>query len=138
MMVTYENNNELQELIIMEWKCMTGCNAECCGIVPIQEQKYKIFKRRIKKKIVEVMRSGSYIIPMTEDISCAFLSNNHRCTIYEHRPMICRLYGINKDLQCPYIDIEGNKRTDQEAIDTKELIKSQTKTRMDMIESGKI
>jgi hypothetical protein len=42
----------------MEWKCTTDCNAECCGIVPIHIQRYNIFGRRIKKKIVDTMRLG--------------------------------------------------------------------------------
>ena len=121
----------------MEWKCVESCNAECCGIVPMPIQKYNIFKRKIKKKIIDNMRLGNNIVLITKDGSCAFLNNN-KCSIYDNRPMICKLYGTIEKLQCPYVDINGNKRTDQEIIATKELIKSQDKDRIDIIMSEKV
>lgn len=121
----------------MEWKCMENCNAECCGIVPIPVQKYNIFKRKIKKKIIDTMRLRNDIVLLTKDGSCAFL-NGHKCSIYDNRPMICKLYGTIEQLQCPYVDIHGNKRTDQEIVAAKELIKLQDKSRIDIIMSGEI
>jgi Fe-S-cluster containining protein len=118
----------------MEWKCITDCNNECCGIVPIPIQKYNIFKRKIKKKIVDTMRLEGHIVLMTEDGSCAFL-NDKECSIYNNRPMICKLYGTIERLQCPYVDIHGKQRTDKEIIVTKKLIDSQTKDRIDIVMS---
>lgn len=115
------------------WNCIENCNAECCGVVPIPTQKYRIFKRKIKKKIREIMILRDHTVLMTEDCSCPFLDDNHKCSIYEHRPMICKLYGTSNKLPCPYVDINGNKRTEEDIIKTKELIKSQDKVRMDML-----
>lgn len=121
----------------MEWKCVENCNAECCGIVPMSIKKYNIFKRKIKKKIIDNMRLGNNIVLITKDGSCVFLDNN-KCSIYDNRPMICKLYGTIEKLQCPYIDICGNKRNDQEIIAAKELIKSHDKDRIDIIMSEKV
>jgi len=117
----------------MEWRCITGCRAECCGIVPMPIQTYNIFKRKIRKRIIDTMKLKGHIILMTEDASCVFLDNNHKCSIYEHRPKTCKSYGMIDELQCPYIDIRGNRRTEQDAITTKELITLQNKIRIDMI-----
>lgn len=124
-------NNIMGEMI--KWNCVENCNAECCGMVPIPSQTYKIFKRKIKKPIKDVMKLCGNIVLITEDCSCAFLDNNHKCSIYGHRPEICKLYGTIKELQCPYVDVYGYKRTEDDTIKTKELIKLQDKVRMDMV-----
>lgn len=118
----------------MEWKCKIGCSAECCSIVPIPIQKYNIFRRKIRKKIVDTMRLGGNIVLMTEDGSCVFL-NDRTCSIYNNRPMTCKIYGTVDKLQCSYVDMNGNKRSDEETIVTKELVHSQYKDRMDIIMS---
>lgn len=118
---------------VVRWRCIQGCNAECCGIVPIPSHTYRIFKRKIKKKIIDLIKLKGHFILMTEDASCIFLDSNHKCAIYEHRPNLCRLYGTIEELQCPYIDINGNKRTEQDTIAFKKLIELQNKTRIDMI-----
>lgn len=115
------------------WSCIDGCNAECCGIVPIPIQTYNRLKNKIKKQIMETMRLRGHIISMTKDCSCVFLDDNHKCIIYNHRPMICKLYGTTEELPCPYIDINGNRRTEEDIIKIKELIRLQNKTRADKL-----
>lgn len=121
----------------MEWRCINGCNAECCGIVPVPIQKYNIFKRKIKKKIVDTLRLGSHIVLITKDGSCAFLEDK-KCSIYNNRPVICKLYGTVEKLQCPYVDINGYKRSDKETMIIKELIESQIDERINMVMSEKV
>lgn len=79
------------------------------------------------------MKLKGHIVLMTDDLSCAFLDNNYRCSIYDHRPMICKIYGTTEKLPCPYIDTNGNKRTGEDVVKTKELIRIQDKIRMNMI-----
>ena len=33
---------------------------------------------------------------------CSALTADKRCSIYENRPMVCRLYGTDKRIQCPH------------------------------------
>lgn len=33
---------------------------------------------------------------------CTMLTDEGRCGVYEHRPMICRLYGVFEGLRCEY------------------------------------
>ena len=97
----------------MEWKCIDGCKAECCGIVPIPKELAKKHEEKAQVKAVEIMPfSNNDIVPMTEDAFCIFLNRNTRkCIIYDERPEVCRRYGLAEDLQCAYVDIRGKTRT---------------------------
>lgn len=37
-----------------------------------------------------------------ESQMCSFLTDEGRCSVYDLRPMICRLWGASEDLKCPY------------------------------------
>jgi Fe-S-cluster containining protein len=97
----------------MEWKCVEGCKAECCGIVPIPKELAKKHEEKAQVKAVEIMPfSNSDIVPMTKDAFCIFLDRDtKKCVIYEERPDVCRKYGLIEDLQCQYIDVRGKTRT---------------------------
>ena len=42
-------------------------------------------------------------VPMIrEDLSCGYLTKDHRCSIYAARPLICRVFGTAKNLSCPH------------------------------------
>ena len=116
-----------------KWNCVTNCKAECCGITLIPIQTYNRFKHKVKKQIIEEIKFRCHVVLMTNDISCVFLDDDCKCLIYEYRPFTCKLYGTIKELQCPYIDVYGYKRTEQDIIKTKELIKLQNKIMMDRI-----
>lgn len=34
--------------------------------------------------------------------SCTMLTDDRRCSVYEIRPLICRLWGITRSMPCPY------------------------------------
>lgn len=49
-----------------------------------------------------IIPPGIRVHPTQGDLTCSHLSDAGRCTIYEHRPLVCRLYGAVKKLQCPH------------------------------------
>lgn len=56
--------------------------------------------------------------PLTHDpatLTCSALDDDHRCRIYEHRPMLCRVYGVAEGLQCPHGCEPEKLLTDAEA-----------------------
>jgi Fe-S-cluster containining protein len=97
----------------MEWKCIEGCKAECCGIVPIPKELAKKHEKMAQVKAMEIMPFGNNdIVPLTEDAFCIFLDRKtKKCVIYEERPEVCRRYGLAEDLPCAYIDLRGKTRT---------------------------
>lgn len=47
------------------------------------------------------MQDAGVALPgVTDRLVCTHLGKDGRCGIYEHRPMICRLFGAVQDLQC--------------------------------------
>jgi RNA ligase (TIGR02306 family) len=65
----------------------------------------------------------------TEGNSCPYLGLDFKCSIYEDRPEVCRLYGNEQDinLTCQYQDKNGRMRSRQE----KRIIESKIKKFMD-------
>jgi len=74
--------------MIPSFTCIPGCTI-CCGPVPFS---------KIERKAVKGKKRGS-----TEGLACAY-ECKEGCSIYEHRPIICRLFGTVNDpsIQCKY------------------------------------
>lgn len=77
--------------------CQCG---ECCGnILPLTEKEKKEIRRYIKANGIKERRE---MIPLAEpvyDMTCPFLQprkKDHKCSIYEVRPEICRAYRCDK------------------------------------------
>jgi len=68
---------------IPSFKCKEGCTS-CCGPIPFT--KWEWDKVNNKRKV--------------KGIDCPYAKSG--CEIYEQRPLICRLYGTVKGMQCPY------------------------------------
>lgn len=101
--------------------CMERCRASCCGYVPIPIETYKKYPPLVYSDIQEFEgndeltgRTGGFVI-VTQNNHCAYLIDN-LCTIYEHRPEVCRKFGdeSHPNLFCPYQDKDGRPRSRQE------------------------
>jgi len=66
------------------FKCKEGC-CDCCGPIPFSPWEWSRVSDKRKAK----------------SIDCPYATNGH-CEIYEQRPLICRLYGTVKKMQCPH------------------------------------
>lgn len=73
---------------IPSFECIPGCH-DCCGPVPMSKIEMKAIKG--------VKRNPSV------SLSCPYECKKG-CAIYEHRPIICRLYGAVNDpfIKCPH------------------------------------
>ena len=80
-----------------------GLCAESCGVVPL----YPAEARRI------AIATGKKV-DHDETLTCKLLENG-RCTIYEHRPLLCRLFGMVKKMRCPHGCVPERWLSDQEA-----------------------
>jgi Fe-S-cluster containining protein len=85
-----EKKELLEELrrMIPSFSCLPGCH-RCCGPVPFS---------KIEREAIEHKKRGS-----TEGLACAY-ECEEGCSIYEDRPIICRLFGVISDplMQCSY------------------------------------
>jgi Fe-S-cluster containining protein len=76
-------------------ECQGLCQ-ECCGPIAVLPAELQ--------KITESKQSVPTIKVVSEwgNLTCSALNDKGRCSIYENRPMICRLYGLVQAMACPY------------------------------------
>lgn len=92
------------------------CGGKCCGPVPLSKKEYKTIR-----KIYGIPRGAKHDLVsetlhlLTINGMCAFLKDG-RCSVYEHRPEVCRKFGEIPQLPCPVVhkgaNLEMLKRVD--------------------------
>jgi len=90
-----------------------NCGGDCCGAnVLFTENELRILKKNYKSKfkklkLVESNIPGSYMIKrkgtkaINDADKCIFLEND-KCSVYEHRPRICKDFGNKMYIKCPF------------------------------------
>lgn len=79
-------------LIPKHTKCK-GCG-ECCGPVPITEKEFTEINIYVVNNKPKYNKSAG-------KLQCKFRVDN-KCSIYEVRPMMCRLMGVISGMTCKY------------------------------------
>ena len=82
------------------------CKGLCdryCGPVPVSRRELKAMRRASGKRlrIAYEHSNGHVTLKPRKNWHCPCLKGN-RCTIYEDRPLICRVWGVAEDLECPH------------------------------------
>lgn len=91
---------------IPEMTCIPGCH-DCCGAPPFsrREQRQVHIEAQMRGiKWMELPDDGAAVpYGKTESLVCPFLGQNG-CTIYEKRPLMCRLFGHvdHPRMKCPH------------------------------------
>ena len=76
------------------------CDSRCCCHAPFGFKDFDRVKHLIPEGSNVVNVGKAFVIyKKGSDETCAFLENN-KCTIYEHRPVTCRNYGVLPTLPC--------------------------------------
>lgn len=92
------------------------CKADCCGPIPFPIDIFEKNKHLIKKEylfsdeienippqfFIFAKRMKGHVIPFTDDLTCVFLDDEYKCSIYDDRPVICKIYGECRELKCPH------------------------------------
>ncbi|MGF6671354.1 hypothetical protein ABIA53_005024 [Pseudomonas monsensis] len=74
---------------IPSFDCVPGCH-DCCGPVTTSPEEMARLPRKTRAEQDAAL----------EALNCVHLGPNG-CTVYEERPLICRLFGTTKTLPCP-------------------------------------
>lgn len=53
-------------------------------------------------EVERIERVSSRELSCGAGASCSMLTADRRCSVYEDRPMICRLWGAVENMKCPY------------------------------------
>lgn len=74
---------------IPSFECVPGCH-DCCGPVTTSPEEMARLPRKTRAEQDAAM----------EALDCVHLGPNG-CTVYDERPLICRLFGTTATLPCP-------------------------------------
>ena len=74
---------------IPSFECVPGCH-DCCGPVTTSSEEMARLPRKTAAEQEAAM----------DELNCVHLCPNG-CTVYEERPLICRLFGTTPTLPCP-------------------------------------
>jgi Fe-S-cluster containining protein len=84
----------------------------CCGVTPMDLS--LVEKNKDKFQIngkIEI--AGDKCVVLTEDMACIFLNRETKeCSIYENRPNLCKIFGFDEKLLCPYFKSNGSPRSE--------------------------
>lgn len=77
-------------------ECKGLCHG-CCGPVAMTRLEWKRLKSFVGK-------TNKQIGPCKgkEGLTCPLLTDEKRCSAYSVRPLICRLWGLVKEMKCPH------------------------------------
>lgn len=103
------------------FKCRDQCG-ECCGPVAFSKDEWARVKGKAVRIIEELFEDEEIVIVRTSDMSCVFLDNEKKCAIYGDRPQICRDYGVKRELPCPFLRANGDRRGGKESIEIQDRI----------------
>jgi Fe-S-cluster containining protein len=99
----------------MMWVCNPDCKGGCCGVIPFDKEFIRNNKHLFQVPVTKEFEDGTLVAHITEDRKCVFLNRETwLCMVYHARPEICRIFGQNPKLLCPYIDMKGKPRKPHE------------------------
>lgn len=100
--------------IICKKKCHTSCGPILMSEVERERIKQKIGRDPFLQSFDEFLHR---LMQKDRDcMTCPLLKKDtNLCTIYDIRPLICRLFGLVKKLRCPHGCIPSRWLTDKEA-----------------------
>jgi Fe-S-cluster containining protein len=82
--------------------CKGRCSASC-GPIRCSRRERNVLERVAGRELTT--QTGTTILPdgRREPVGlCSMLTPEGRCSVYEHRPLICRMWGVVENLRCPY------------------------------------
>lgn len=89
------------------------CEGHCwdsCGPIEMTEPE----RERIAERGVRI-RDNRFSV--TGPMTCPALTPFHQCSVYEVRPLICRLWGVARRLPCPYGCKPSRRLTERETFE---------------------
>jgi Fe-S-cluster containining protein len=82
--------------------CVKGCT-DCCGPIWMLPEEWDRTGRPRDEAVI--LESGFLLAAQKDEEGikplCLFLGEDG-CTVYEHRPLVCRLYAACHDMECPH------------------------------------
>lgn len=96
--------------------CQKKCQA-ACGIIPVERVELKKIRKKARIDVEPFILSTPEVTMLfdSEKELCPLLSEHGLCTVYEVRPLVCRLFGVVEDFRCPEGCVPSRLLTKEEA-----------------------
>ncbi len=83
-----------------------GCKGLCwnaCAAIPVSELELEAMEQAAGRPLarLDIEVGDAHAVVGGADLACPALVMR-RCSIYEARPLICRLFGVAEGLECPH------------------------------------
>ena len=86
---------------VPEIECTGACINECSVIPMTKLEAGRIRKASIRPVTFETSPSGKYVTMIPKlGLVCPMLVGT-KCSIYDVRPLVCRIFGVTESLLCP-------------------------------------
>lgn len=91
------------------FKCINGCHL-CCEPINLTKEFWNKHKDKAQL-LYELWEVDGLILPLRKDDDhCVFLTTMNGCAVYDDRPIVCRIYGLDSGFECPYLKPDGTVR----------------------------
>ena len=74
-------------------KC-SKCGGCCSCMLPLKPEEIRFMKNLIKEKNLKPHTQP--VVVRAIDLTCPFLTDDNKCSIYDNRPYICRIFKCDK------------------------------------------
>src|SRR5262249_13706213 len=75
-----------------------------CGPIVVGAPELAVLEHAAGRKVAEPLGealAGRFRLKTTNSLQCSLLKDK-RCSVYESRPLICRLWGMVKKMRCEW------------------------------------
>ena len=96
-------NESLERLYrsLPKMRCKGLCHG-ACGPIGMSAAELENMRRAAGDRLlVAPLGNGDVLLSNKASLTCPLLKNG-RCSIYDQRPLICRLWGMVKSMRCPH------------------------------------
>lgn len=95
-------NPDLQRIYarIPEVHCRGLCQ-EACGLTGMSPVEAKAIKDRVGERFTPTIGTNPILLISKTGV-CPLLNPDGKCSVYEDRPAVCRLFGAVKAMRCPH------------------------------------
>jgi Fe-S-cluster containining protein len=97
-------------LNLPELKCKGLCGKDICGPIHLSEYEFEKLSKCSGKKLNSIkhnLYSENKVlirknVRILTDVTCPLLTEDGKCSCYNVRPLICRLWGLTESMKCHF------------------------------------
>ncbi len=94
--------NKIRKQIVWKIKCHNWCY-DCCWVIMFTKEEEILMKKELRKQWIKKPPNWKW------DEMCEYLTSEWKCSVYNQRPIICRIFWIVDNPRTICIKLENVK-----------------------------